>query len=235
MSSKVSSHALVDTKDALCLSPLFQGLEDEVLDKMLSQFRHETWKQGRQTTESETAQRFRIILSGRLKMRQINPDTGRTITLFLLQTGDGFDVVSLLDGQPDPVILEAQDDLVMLSTSMQEARRWIDEYPEFNRNFLPYLGRQMRVLANLAGDLALHDTETRLARLIMRHVHHDDPDKPLRLIHNLSHESLAEMIGSVRVVVNRQLQHWQREGVVVTRRGELIIKELEALFKKAMH
>jgi len=43
------------------------------------------------------------------------------------------------------------------------------------------------------------------------------------------------MIGSVRVVVNRQLQHWQREGVVVTRRGELIIKELETLLKKAMH
>ena len=93
----------------------------------------------------------------------------------------------------------------------------------------------MRSLANLAGDLALHDTETRLARLILRHAQQKESGQPLRLIHNLSHESLAEMIGSVRVVVNRQLQHWQREGVVVTRRGELIIKELETLLKKALH
>ena len=223
-----------DVKAMLRQSALFAGLDDAILDEMLSHFRRETWKQGRRVTEPESGQRFHVILSGRLKMGQVNPETGRLVTLFLLQPGDAFDVITLLDGQPDPVILEAQDDLTMLSTPMQEARRWIEEHPAFNRTFLPYLGLQMRSLANLAGDLALHNTETRLARLILRHVHDEDPDRPLRLIHNLSHESLAEMIGSVRVVVNRQLQHWQREGMVVTRRGELIIKELEALLKKAM-
>ncbi len=230
-----ASPAVVDVKALLHQSPLFAGLDDTVLDEMLSHFRRETWKQGRQVTGLESGQRFHIILSGRLKMAQVNPDTGRMVTLFLLQPGDGFDVICLLDGQPDPLIFEARDDLLMLSTPMQEARRWIEQHPDFNRSFLPYLGQQMRTLANLAGDLALHDTETRLARLILRHIHHEQPDQPLRLIHNLSHESLAEMIGSVRVVVNRQLQHWQREGVVVTRRGELIIKELETLLKKAMH
>ncbi len=106
----------------------------------LSHFLRETWKQGRRVTEQESAQRFRIILSGRLKMGQTNPDTGRMVTLSLLQPGDGFDVISLLDGQPNPVILEAQDDLLMLSTPMQEARRWIEEHPIFNRSFLPYRG-----------------------------------------------------------------------------------------------
>lgn len=225
----------VDVKALLRQSPLFEGLDGAVLDEMLSHFRRETWKQGRRISEQESGQRFHIILSGRLKMGQINPDTGRMVTLFLLQPGDAFDVISLLDGQPNPVLLEARDDLLMLSTPMREARRWIEEHPVFNRSFLPYLGQQMRSLANLAGDLALHDTETRLARLILRHIQPEAPGQPLRLIHNLSHESLAEMIGSVRVVVNRQLQHWQREGVVVTRRGELVIKELETLLKKAMH
>ena len=58
-------------------------------------------------------------------------------------------------------------------------------------------------LAELAADLALHDTEVRLARLILRHVDNDDPHHSLRLIHDLSHESLGAMIGTVRVVVNR--------------------------------
>ncbi len=235
MLADTHSRGTVDVKALLHHSPLFEGLDGAVLDEMLSHFRRETWKQGRQVSGQESGQRFHIILSGRLNMAQINPETGRMVTLFLLQPGDGFDVISLLDGRPDPVIFEAQDDLMMLSTPMQEARRWIEEHPAFNRSFLPYLGRQMRILADLAGDLALHDTETRLARLILRHVHQEEPGKPLRLTHNLSHESLAEMIGSVRVVVNRQLQHWQRDGVVVTRRGELIIKELETLLKKAMH
>jgi len=42
------------------------------------------------------------------------------------------------------------------------------------------------------------------------------------------------MIGTVRVVVNRQLQHWQREGVILARRGRLEIQEIETLLKKAM-
>ncbi len=225
----------VDAKILLRHSPLFEGVDDVVLDEMLAHFRRETWREGERISEQQSSERFHIILSGRLKMGQTNPDSGRMVALFLLQPGDAFDVINLLDGRSDPMLLEARDDLMVLSTPMQEARRWIEEYPAFNRSFLPYLGQQMRCLANLAGDLALHDTETRLARLILRHTQHEEPGKPLRLIHNLSHESLAEMIGSVRVVVNRQLQHWQREGVVMTRRGELIIKELEALREKAMH
>jgi len=135
------SRDVVDVKALLHLhqSPLFAGLDEVVLDEMLSHFRRETWKQGRQVTGLESGQRFHIILSGRLKMAQINPDTGRMVTLFLLQPGDGFDVISLLDGQPDPLIFEARDDLLMLSTPMREARSWIEQHP---------------------GDLALHDSRT---------------------------------------------------------------------------
>ncbi len=215
-------------------SPLFSSLTDAVLLDMLRHFRRETWMRGRCPADSGTEQRFHVILSGRLKMGQINPETGRMITLFLLGSGDAFDVISLLDGKPHPVTLEACDDLELLSTPVEEVRRWIELHPEFNRSFLPYLGRQMRSLADLAGDLALHDTETRLARLILRHIDNGNPTHPLHLIHDLPHEVLGEMIGTVRVVVNRQLQHWQREGVIISRRGRLEIKELEELLKKAL-
>ncbi len=216
-------------------SPLFGLLADDVLLDMLSHFRRETWKHGRCITSSENEQRFHVILSGRLKMGRINPESGRMVTLFLLGAGDAFDVIGFLDGEPNPVNLEARDDLELLSAPVGEAREWIGRHPEFNRSFLPYLGRQMRVLADLAGDLALHDIETRLARLILRHVDDDDPHHSLRLIYDLSHEALGEMIGSVRVVVNRQLQHWQREGVIVSHRGKLMVQELEVLLKKSMH
>ena len=192
-------------------SPLFGSLTDTVLLDMLRHFRRETWKRGRCPAGVGAEQRFHVILSGRLKMGQINPDTGRMVTLFLLGAGDAFDVISLLDGKPNPVILEARDDLELLSTPVNEVRHWIEQHPEFNRCFLPYLGRQMCLLADLAGDLALHDTETRLARLILRHIDNSNPAHPLHLIHDLPHEALGEMIGTVRVVVNRQLQHWQRE------------------------
>ena len=85
-------------------------------------------------------------------------------------------------------------------------------------------------------DLALHDTEVRLARLILRYVdesqrEHVEP----RLINDLSNESLAEMIGSVRVVVNRQLQHWKQAGIVDAHRGYLMVEKLNELTRRAEH
>ena len=92
----------------------------------------------------------------------------------------------------------------------------------------------MRNLADLAGDLALHDTETRLAHLIMRHIDNKDPNhRHLTLINDLSHEVLAEMIGSVRAVVNRQLQHWRKQGIISLDHGHIHIKQLQTLLDRA--
>ncbi len=216
-------------------SALFSALEDVSISDIVSRCRRETWKRRRQLPMEETWKRFHILLSGRVRLSRSNPESGRMITLFLLGPGDPFCIFSLLDGKPHDVMLETLDDVTLLSLPMNEARQWLDEHQEFNRKLLPYLGEKMCSLAGLATDLALHDTETRLARLILRHVdtstqkQHATP----RLINDLSHESLAEMIGSVRVVVNRQLQHWKQEGIIDAHRGHLEVEALQELVKRA--
>jgi len=215
-------------------SPLFGQLDEASLADILQRCRRETWKHRRLLPLEETWERFHILLSGRVRLGRSNPQSGRMITLFLHGPGDGFCLFSLLDGQPHDVMLETLDDVALLSMPMSEARQWIDEHPEFNRALLPYIGQQMAALANLAADLALHDTEARLARLILRHIDeapsaHVEP----HLINDLSHESLAEMIGSVRIVVNRQLQHWKHEGIVDAHRGYLMVEKLNVLTQRA--
>jgi len=216
-------------------SPLFSTLGPGAIDDIVTRCRRETWKHRRQLPMEETWQRFHILLSGRVRLSRSNPESGRMITLFLLGPGEPFCIFSLLDGKAHEVMLETLDDVTLLSLPMGEARQWLDEHPEFNRNLLPYLGEQMCSLAGLASDLALHDTETRLARLILRHVDSDTEKQHVtpRLINDLSHESLAEMIGSVRVVVNRQLQHWKQEGIVDARRGHLEVEALQELVRRA--
>jgi len=225
----------VESVQRLRQSSLFSELAQSAIEDMITRCRRETWKRRRQLPMEETWQRFHILLDGRVRLSRGNPESGRMITLFLLGPGEPFCIFSLLDGKPHDVMLETLDDVSLLSLPMSEARQWLDLHPEFNRQLLPYLGEQMCSLAGLASDLALHDTETRLARLILRHV-----DAPVgeqhatpRLINDLSHESLAEMIGSVRVVVNRQLQHWKQEGIVDAHRGHLEVEALQELTRRA--
>lgn len=225
-----------NTRTLLRQSSLFRGLDDELLNEMLERFQHETWARGRVVPAMDAQERFHVIVSGRLQVVQVNEETGRMVTLFLLVPGDAFDLMQLLTNKPCDGLFQARDYVDLLSLPINEAREWISTHPEFNRNFLPYLGEQMRILANLAGDLALHDTETRLAHLIMRHLdnrHRDAAHPNLKFINDLSHEVLAEMIGSVRAVVNRQLQHWKKQGIVSLDHGAIRIEKLEALLARA--
>ncbi|HHO59747.1 MAG TPA: helix-turn-helix domain-containing protein, partial [Thiotrichales bacterium] len=91
-----------------------------------------------------------------------------------------------------------------------------------------------RKMEDLATDLALYDTMTRLARLILRHVvpHHPQSRQShhrLNLIHDLHDEALARMVGSVRQVVNRHLQHWRKQGILHKQNFHTEVTELEAL------
>ena len=196
------------TAKILRSSGLFRDVDDELLGDILHRMHRETWARKRTVAAEGENQRFHVILSGRLQVVRINEETGRIVTLFLLAPGDAFDMLQLLTGTPCEGTFVARDDLDLLTLPVDEMRQWISAHPEINRSFLPSLGQQIRNLTHLAGDLALHDTETRLAHLIMRHVDNEAADHHhLKLINDLSHEVLAEMIGSVRAVVNRQLQH----------------------------
>lgn len=226
-------------KNVLKQSPLFSGLLEGLLDDMLLLYRRDTWRRDAQLDPAIFQQRFYLLIAGRVEIMRINPQTGRSLTLQILGEGDGIDLVTLLNTQPHAITPVALEDCELISVPIQVARNWIDHHPEFNRNFLPYLGEQMQKMEDLASDLALYDTMTRLARLILRHVvpHHaqsphsqSDPSHySLKLIHDLHDEALARMVGSVRQVINRHLQHWRKQGVLHKQNFHTEVTELEAL------
>ncbi len=220
-------------RKALKRCVLFQQMSEGSLTGMLNRFSHENWDRGRTIPSENVAKTLHVILCGRLQMMSINEETGRMVSLFMLGPGDCFDILQLLNGQPFDGVLEVREDMQLLSLPMDEARNWISVHPDFNRAFLAYLGKQMHTLANLAGDLALHDTETRLAKLLLRHLDPVDPGhNNITLINDLSHEAIAEMIGSVRAVVNRQLQLWRKKGIISLNHGHIHIEKLEGLLAR---
>ncbi len=226
-------------KNILAHSPLFSGLSTALIDNMLLMYRRDTWRRGVQLDHEIFQQRFYLLISGRVEVMRINPQTGRSLTLSILGPGDGIDMVTLLNTDLHEIEPVAMEDIELISVPIHTAREWINQHPEFNRNFLPYLGDQMRKMEDLATDLALYDTMTRLARLILRHVvpqHPCSSNKPprLRLIHDLHDEALARMVGSVRQVVNRHLQHWRKHGVLHKRKFQIEISDLEALHHYAV-
>ncbi len=172
-----------------------------------------------------------FIVSGHIKSVRIDAETGRAVTLFLFGPGDSFDLLQLLHGPSDETIFEAFSDVFMLSAPKTEVVKWLIDYPEFNKAILPYLGEMIVHLEDLVSSIALHDTETRLAHLIVKHLETGEHNG-VHLINDMNHENLAQMIGSVRTVVNRQLHHWREAGVIATNNGKIQVKNLEVLLEK---
>ncbi|WP_394708556.1 Crp/Fnr family transcriptional regulator [uncultured Desulfuromusa sp.] len=76
---------------------------------------------------------FYVIVSGRIKISQINPDTGREFAFLLLGPGDVFDVICLVDDQEHLVQIDILEDVQILYIFMREVRFWIQNHADFNK------------------------------------------------------------------------------------------------------
>jgi CRP-like cAMP-binding protein len=222
-------------------SPLFAALPDTLIKEMAQHFRLVQWKKGEYINPDKLLAQFYFLQAGQLEIKRNNPDTGREVTLDILYPGDSFEIVILLDGQPHDVTLEPiTSSLQLISVPMELMRKWIWTYPELNQQFLPYLAHKMREQEDRASSFVLHDVTTRLSRLILKHINKiqnytgkKEEAQKTHLINGFSDESLARMVGSVRQVVNKQLQHWRSQGIINKKRNQLMINDLDALYQEA--
>jgi len=207
---------------------------------MAAHYKLEEWKKGSLIDPVWLMKRFYTLLEGQIEMKRSHPDNGREVTLDLLYPGDSFDVITLLDNKPHELLITPLTRARLMSIPIEMMRKWLWTYPEMNQQFLPYLARKMRDQENLSTSLALHDVTTRLSRIILNHINRihsfsgeQQQAHKHHLINGLSDETLARMVGSVRQVVNKQLQHWKSQDILQKKRNQLIIKDLDAIYREA--
>ena len=221
-------------------SHLFSSLPEKRLQEITAHFKAERWAKKNFIDENMLTRRFYLLLEGRLEMIRTNPESGRSITLDLLKPGDGFDLITLLDGRRHDVILSPLEELKVISVPIQKMREWIWMYPSLNQKIMPYLAKKMRDQEDKTVDVALYDTVTRLSRIILNNIDQikaytgriADAHKE-HLVSGLSDEVLARMTGSVRQVINQHLQAWKKIGIIDKKRNNIKIHDLQAIMDSA--
>ena len=217
--------------NSLKQSPIFSEVEDNVLHEILEMLQSKKYKIDDYpfTTES-TLYNFYYIISGRIEISRINFETDREFIINILGPGDVFDIICLLDKKEHDVITTALDDIEVLVISIEKAREWLYKHPDFNKTLFPYLGKQLRYFEETASDMVLFDTWTRLVKLILRNT--DSHTGKQTLIHNISHDHIAKMIGSVRNVVNRHIQDLKNNQLLSVKRKNLEIDNTKKLLEE---
>lgn len=182
-------------------------------------------------TPEEMCEKFFFVLDGRIKVSQVSLQNGKEQTLRILTYGDMCDVISLLDHKVHEKLLYTLDEVKIMVFPIKVVKRWMVENSNFNKLLFPYIAKEFRNMEELALDLSFYDTHTRLLKLISKNINPENKSK-LNLIHDLSHEEIASLIGTVRKVLNRHLQTLKHDGIIDVNHKNIELLNTQKLLDK---
>lgn len=170
---------------------------------------------------------FYIVITGKLKMYNIDAANKRQLTLFLLQNHDVFDVNTLLDQQPHHMYYETLEHTTILSLPIRKLRVWMQTNPQIYATLVLYLSKRIRFLETYVSDAVLENTSTRLAKLLLTHM--DTSSQNIQVINNLTHDELAQLIGTTRAVFNRHIQNFKENNIIKVKWKQIEVINLKRL------
>jgi CRP/FNR family transcriptional regulator len=174
-------------------------------------------------SENTPCQGFPLVLDGEVKVSRSSAD-GRSLELYRVVPGELCLVSSscLFRAQP----LSANGVTTKASTLIlippEIFRRWLDT-PAFRDEVLGLFAERMAELTSLIDAVAFHKLDRRLAAALLGH----GPQL------SVTHQALANELGTVREIVTRLLRRFEREGWVRLGREEIQITNSPALRRLA--
>jgi len=177
----------------------------------------------------DTIKYFYFIISGKMKIFDINFENEKEQILYLLTSGDMFDIKGLLNQQEVKYSGEVLEDLEVIQIPSENVHKMILENERFRNYFYSYVSKQLEHTEDLLVDISLYDVYTRMLKLFYNFGKNLSVGKPLSLLKDLTQDDLASMIGTVRRVFNRNLQKMKKNNLIEIKRKEIFIKNLKKL------
>jgi len=165
---------------------------------------------------------------GLLKASTLRED-GREAILAVIEPGNWFGEISLLDGLPrthDMTALGAAELLVLSPAAFED----LMSQPEFSRAMSVLLCGRIRTLYGLVEDATLRSTRARVARRLLMLARGDATlSADSRGSVPVSQEALAMMLGLTRQTLSKELKALVGEGAVVLRYRRIEITSVPRL------
>ncbi|PZQ69830.1 MAG: Crp/Fnr family transcriptional regulator [Variovorax paradoxus] len=175
---------------------------------------------------------FYGLAAGWLKASTLRGD-GREAILAVLEPGNWFGEITLIDGEPrthDATALSAADVLVVPPAAFTQLMR----DAAFANAMARLLAGRVRMLYGLAEDNTLRDLRSRVARRLLTLARGDATQSPQARAHvALPQEALAMMLGVTRQTLSLQLNALAGEGVIRLGYRRVDILDAEALALRA--
>jgi CRP/FNR family transcriptional regulator len=201
--------------------PVLQGLPADLFQKVEQKAKLMQAPAGRQLfDEGSPCTHFPLLVEGVIRATKSSPD-GHEILLYRLNPGEScvITVVALLGETPYPARAAAETDLALFGIPRTLFLELILKSPPFRIFVFQFLSQRMAHLMALIDEVAFRRVDQRLASRLLLH------REPL----TVTHQMLADELGTTREVVSRTLEAFQESGMLRLGRKRIEILDRHAL------
>jgi CRP-like cAMP-binding protein len=213
-------------------SPLFRGLAAESLERVASLAAPRHCRAGEIVfSQGDPGDALYAVITGRIRISTGNTE-GREISLNVMEPGDTFGEIALLDGGCRTATATATEASELLAIRRDHFFALLEREPRVALELLKLCGDRLRWTSGLVEDAALLDAPARLAKRLLGLVALNARATDGATL-RISQEDLATFLGVSRQAVNQHLQAWKAKGWVGLGRGSVTVRDEAALRRAA--
>jgi len=212
-------------------SVIFGGVDDELLRALVQLSRTRRVRRGSMLfQQGDEGDALYGVVDGLIRIC-IAGESGKELTLGLMEPGDIFGEIALLDGLPRSADAYAAEDSTLLVIDRMQFLPMLERGGRLARHVIELLCERLRENTERLGEHAFLNLGARLARklqaLAIAHGRRNNGVVTIEV--KLSQTELAQMLGVTREAVNKQLREWKKDGLVDMQDGQMLILDPKGL------
>lgn len=164
-----------------------------------------------------------LLLSGVVRVYKISP-TGREITLYRFSGGESCILTAnaILSQQTFPAIATVEQDAEAVMVPAAAFRQWVNDYRPWRGFVFDLLSQRLTSVMEIVEEVAFHRLDARVATFLLNRSRRQHPV-------TVTHQEIADELGSSREVISRVLKSLADEGLVSTGRGTIALLDIDRL------
>lgn len=210
----------------LSQSAIFAALPADVRAGLLARFVQQRYDKDEYLFfEGDPAQFLVLVTEGRVKMIK-HSDSGRETILATFGPGQIVGEVGVLIGDVYPATAQALEPTSTLALRRDDLVELVHSQPDLAWLLITELGHRLQHAHETIRSMAVEKVERRVARVLLRMANASGErldSGSIRITAPLSRQDIADMAGTVLETAIRTMSKFQKEGLVATKAGQIIL------------
>ncbi|MFQ5893233.1 MAG: Crp/Fnr family transcriptional regulator, partial [Nitrospinota bacterium] len=147
----------------------------------------------------DPSDRVFFLKEGRVKISKLS-EAGKEVTLAILEPGEIFGELALVDEGPRGTVAEVLEDTFLCFIERNDFQKLLESRPELALEVTKLIGARHKALEAKVEDLVFRDVNARLAKLLLElaESYGTEVGEGTRIEVKLTHQELANLVGSTR-------------------------------------